>query len=122
MAARVFLHVGLPKTATTYLQTILWGNKDLLAQQGILLPGPERRFHYWCSRLVREEANFLERANERKRGAWDEVRADIEAWPGTALVSHEFFGAATAEQAATMVEQLSPAELHLVVTAREPLG
>ena len=30
MAARVFLHVGLPKTATTYLQTILWGNRELL--------------------------------------------------------------------------------------------
>ncbi len=47
MAATVFLHIGLPKTATTYLQTILWGNREVLEQQGIRLPGPERRFHYW---------------------------------------------------------------------------
>ena len=28
MAAKIFLHIGLPKTATTYLQTILWGNTE----------------------------------------------------------------------------------------------
>ena len=39
MAATVFLHIGLPKTATTYLQTILWGNGPVLAEQGMLLPG-----------------------------------------------------------------------------------
>ena len=31
MAARVFLHIGLPKTGTTYLQSVLWGSKAALA-------------------------------------------------------------------------------------------
>ena len=47
------------------------------------------------------------------------------SWPsGTAraLVSHEFFCSASAEQAKRMVDQLAPAEVHVVVTAREPLG
>ena len=39
MAERVYLHVGLPKTATTYLQTILWANRDALEGQGVRLPG-----------------------------------------------------------------------------------
>ena len=126
MAAKIFLHIGLPKTATTYLQTILWGNKETLVGQGIQMPGPERRFHYWCTRIVRDDEVFAERATERQLGAWDAVRADIADWPETAIISHEFFSAATAEQAARMVEQLAAAnpeaEVHLVLTAREPLG
>jgi hypothetical protein len=122
VADTVFVHIGLPKTATTYLQTILWGNREVLEQQGIRLPGPERRFHYWCTRVVREDVTFAERANERQRGAWDRVRADLDAWPGTGIISHEFFAAASADQAARMVAQLRGAEVHLVVTAREPLG
>ena len=39
MAERVYLHVGLPKTATTYLQTILWANREVLEEQGVRLPG-----------------------------------------------------------------------------------
>src|SRR5687767_8746869 len=36
---RCFVHVGLPKTGTTYLQSILWRSRDELARQGIsLLP------------------------------------------------------------------------------------
>lgn len=122
MAERIFLHIGLPKTATTYLQTILWSNRDVLAAQGISMPGPERRYHYWCSRLVREDVTFAERGTARQLAAWEVVRSDIEAWPGTAILSHEFFAAATREQAERMVAQLLPAELHLVLTAREPLG
>ena len=30
MVRRVFVHIGLPKTATSYLQTIIWSNRDRL--------------------------------------------------------------------------------------------
>jgi superfamily II DNA helicase RecQ len=42
VAKRVFIHLGLPKTATTYLQTIVWGSRDRLRADGVLLPGDER--------------------------------------------------------------------------------
>lgn len=124
MAERVYLHIGLPKTATTYLQTILWASRDQLGRDGVLLPGNERRDHLWASRVVREDPNLgsRKRRAEDERTSWDRLRADIERWPGTALISHEFFAAASAEQARTMVEQLAPARVELVVTAREPLG
>ena len=35
MATRVYLHVGLPKTGTTFIQTVLWENRPALAEQGI---------------------------------------------------------------------------------------
>jgi hypothetical protein len=121
MASKVFLHIGLPKTATTYLQTIQWGNREALAAQGVLMPGEARHDHLWSSRIVREDPQFRG-ASERKLGAWQRILDDITAWEGSAIVSHEFFAAASAEQAARVVADLAPAEVHLVVTGREPLG
>ncbi|RNL66200.1 hypothetical protein EFK50_00815 [Nocardioides marmoriginsengisoli] len=121
MAAKVFLHLGLPKTATTYLQTLMWADRDLMRSQGVLLPGRERRDHLWSSRIVREDPN-LAGYDERRRTAWDRLRAEIAAWDGNAVISHEFFAGASAEQAVAMIDALAPAEVHLVVTAREPVG
>ncbi|WP_051276533.1 hypothetical protein [Marmoricola sp. URHB0036] len=121
MASKVFLHIGLPKTATTYLQTILWGNREALADQGLLLPGEERHDHLWATRIVREDPQFR-KANEHRQGAWQRILDDIAAWDGRAVVSHEFFAAASQAQAARVIADLAPAEVHLVVTAREPLG
>jgi hypothetical protein len=122
MAERVYLHVGLPKTATTYLQTILWSNRDVLEEQGVRLPGYSRRAHLWASRVIRGHPAATREASPHQHGAWDRLRADIAHWHGTALISHEFFAAASAEQSARMVSELAPAEVHLVLTGREPLG
>lgn len=121
MADEVFIHLGLPKTGTTYLQTILWGARDRLRAEGLLLPGEERRDHLWASREVRGDTH-LDRLPARAATAWTRLRQEIAAWPGRALISHEFFASASAEQASRMVAALAPARVHLVATAREPLG
>lgn len=121
MVDRVFVHVGLPKTATSYLQTILWSNRELLASRGLVVPGAERRDHLWASRTVRQDP-AQGRAPERHRTAWRRILEELGSTPGTGLVSHEFFAAASAEQAREMVEALPTDDVHLVVTAREPLG
>jgi hypothetical protein len=121
VARRVYLHLGLPKTATTYLQTILWASRDRLRADGLLLPGEERRDHLWASRVVREDPN-LAKQPERHRTSWARLREELASWEGDGLVSHEFFAAATARQAARAIAELAPAEVHVVATAREPLG
>ena len=121
MAHTVFFHVGLPKTGTTYLQTLMWNNRDELRQQGVLLPGHSARQHLWASGVVREDPN-IDRRGPRARHAWDELVQEINAWDGTAVVSHEFFAAASAEQAARAAGALGDAEVHVVVTARELLS
>ncbi|MGN0062883.1 MAG: hypothetical protein ACI379_01470 [Nocardioides sp.] len=120
MVERTFVHIGLPKTATTYLQTIFWANRELLGERGLVIPGVERRDHLWASREVREDRHHAQ-APAHQRGAWQRVLDGLHASPGTGLVSHEFFAAASAEQARAMVAQL-PGEVEVVVTAREPLG
>jgi hypothetical protein len=121
MAAKVFLHLGLPKTGTTYLQTVMWADREQMRAQGVLLPGRERRDHLWTTRIIREDPN-LPTYEQRVHESWGVLKQEIAAWPGTALISHEFFAGAAPEQAARMVAELAPAEVHLVVTAREPVG
>ncbi|HEX2894277.1 MAG TPA: hypothetical protein VHO29_09785 [Marmoricola sp.] len=121
MAAKVFLHLGLPKTGTTYLQTVMWADRERMRAQGVLLPGRERRDHLWTTRIIREDPN-LPTYERRVHESWDVLKREIADWPGTALISHEFFAGAAPEQAARMVAELAPAEVHLVVTAREPVG
>jgi hypothetical protein len=121
VARRVFLHIGLPKTGTSYLQTILWSHRDELRAAGLLVPGRERRDHLWASLVVRELPE-AESRDPRAPQSWDVVKTETAAYDGDVVISHEFFCSASQEQAQRMIEELSPAEVHLVVTARDPLG
>jgi hypothetical protein len=120
VADKVFLHVGLPKTGTTYLQSVLWANADALRAQDILLPGRSAREQMWATLQVRQHPGKHLR-NPEALTAWERLRAEAETWPGTVVISHEFFGAATAEQAANAIAAFGDAEVHLVVTARDLL-
>ena len=121
MARTVFFHVGLPKTGTTYLQTLLWNNAEELRRQGVLMPGSSVREHLWASGAVREDPR-LDRRGPEAAGAWERIAEEIVAWPGTAVVSHEFFAAASADQAARAMQRLGDAEVHVVVTARDTVS
>src|SRR3954451_22193909 len=121
MAVRVFFHIGVPKSGTTFLQTTLWRHAAQLRQEGVLLPGEGHRDHRWASLMVREDPKLANRAPEA-REAWDRILSDVHTWAGTAVISHEFFATASKRQADRAVAALAPAEVHLVVTARDPLG
>lgn len=120
MADKVFLHVGLPKTGTTYLQSILWANKGRLRDQGILLPGRSSRHQMWGTLTVRDHPG-LENRQEEVAEAWPAIVEQANEWAGTALISHEFFGGATLEQAGAAIAQFGDAEVHVLVTARDVL-
>lgn len=121
MARKVFFHVGLPKTGTTYLQTLMWNNREELKRQGVLLPGESSRQHLWASGVVREDPH-LDRRSPAAKDAWGLLVREMNAWDGTAVVSHEFFASASAEQATRAASGLDAAEVHVVVTARDTLS
>lgn len=117
MATHVYFHVGAPKTGTTFLQGVMRNNRQALRAQGVLYPGTTARDHLHASQALREVTKYPERP--RRVEAWDRVVAELAAWPGVGIISHEFFGMATEEQARAAIEQLAPAEVHLVLTARD---
>lgn len=118
MAERVFLHIGAPKTGTTYAQEAMWHNRDRLREQGVLYPGRVRMDHYFATLTVRE-LSFGDHRPLRARTAWARLIEEAGSWDGTAIISHEFFGAASTDQAQRAIEALAPAEVHLIVTARD---
>jgi hypothetical protein len=120
MASRVYFHIGLPKTGTSYLQTILWANREKLRQSGVLLPGVERRDHLWASCVVRNDPH-IELRPPLARSSWDRLVTEVLDWPGDAIISHEFFCSASRAQALAAIEDLAPAEVHVVITARDTL-
>lgn len=121
MAGRVFAHIGLPKTGTSYLQAIAWPGRARLRDAGLLLPGARKSDHLFASMIVRDDPGVGRRGAGASE-AWDRILADVAAFEGDALISHEFFCAASAEQAQRMVAQLAPAEVHVIITTRDPLG
>jgi hypothetical protein len=121
MARRVFFHIGLPKTGTTYLQTLMWNNHDELKRQGVLLPGQSGREHLWASGAVRDDPHLARRSPDAP-AAWERLTEEINAWSDTAVVSHEFFAAASADQVKRALSVLGDAEVDVVVTARDTLS
>jgi hypothetical protein len=116
---RLFLHVGSPKTGTTFLQNVLWSHRQLAEEQGLLLPLDSFADHYLASLDVRGLSARAEHP-ERAVGIWDRVARQARAWAGTTLVSHELFAAATAAQASRALATLgADLEVHVVLTARD---
>lgn len=118
MAKRIFLHVATTKTGTTFLQRVLWSHRAQLLDQQVLLPGSGVPDHFRASIDVREEPQRLPDP-AAAAGAWRRLVGEMAVWEGDALVSHELFAPATADQAGRAIDMLGQAEVHIIVTARD---
>lgn len=118
MARRVYLHIGAPKTGTTYLQTLLDRNRGVLEEVGVrYADGLHRNDRVWATEVLREMP--MRNRPSHAAGAWDRILEQVGAWPDTAVFSHEFLGACSREQAQRVFRDLAPAEVHVVFTARD---
>jgi hypothetical protein len=114
---RVFLHIGLPKTGTTYLQKALWRNKSVLGEAGLLLPGRHQRRHLLASLDILGDPSLANRPGDVS-SPWADLVAESLEWPGDVLITHEFFGSASSQQVGRAVDSFPDAQVHAVVTAR----
>lgn len=119
MSRRVILHVGTPKTGTSFVQDILFHHQEALRERGILYPADREDAHFLAALdLMDLPWGGLER---EATGAWDALAARVREWPGTAIVSHEIFGTASRVQVARALESLGgpDTEVHVVLSARD---
>jgi hypothetical protein len=116
---RVFLHLGLQKTGTSYLQGVLQENVTALAAQGLDLLPAHRREAFELMLVVRERFN-PERDPARAADALDRFSAELAAAPGDrALVSQESLAAARPRQVRRLLDACGEREVHVVLTVRD---
>lgn len=118
MPRRVFLHIGTPKSGTTYLQERWRLSRDVLAEQGLTYPQLRRatdHFEGALDLIERPWAGELTKA----RGQWQALAALANKAPQDALISHEILAAARPEQVARAMDSFGEAEVHVILTVRD---
>jgi hypothetical protein len=118
VASRLYLHIGLTKTGTSYLQSVLRDNREVLKQQGLLLPG-RWRDRIYVGLELRDLVERRRRDPDRVHGTWGRLLEEMRTWPGDAIISNELFETTRSEQVGRIVKDVSPRELHVVVTVRD---
>lgn len=119
MTTRLYLHVGAPKSGTTYLQGVLEANRARLADAGVLVVGDRHLDRIHAAMVVREDPR-LENLPERARTSWSRLVAQVKGWRGeSAVLSYELFAGASREQVRAALDDLDGIEVHVVVTARD---
>jgi hypothetical protein len=119
VANKVFLHVGLPKSGTSYLQAVFADNKARLRKRArVLYPGQTWTDQVLAARDVLS-ANPHGGRDPEVLGAWQRLVDEVTAWDGDSLVSMEWLGSAETAQAQRMVETLAPAQVEIIVTVRD---
>ncbi len=116
---RVLVHIGEPKTGTTFLQQVMWSNRAELAAQGVVLPGHHPQDHFRASQDLRGIEKRADDPAGSWTGEWEILAHQARQAPRAAVISHELFSAVDEEQAARAVRSLGPAEVHVVATVRD---
>ncbi|MDF1604603.1 hypothetical protein [Nocardioides sp. YIM 152315] len=121
MTRRVYLHVGAPKTGTTYLQDRLSLNSRSLAAHDIHFPGGPTvspalfNFRAALDLLGQDWGGPAGHAE----GGWSAMVRKVRRRSGTVVISHEVLAPATSDQVARAMRDLAGSEIHVVYTVRD---
>ncbi len=124
MSRRVYLHIGAPKTGTTYLQDRLAINARSLAEHQVHVPTRSPLvspglFHF------RAALDLLDQdwggAPGHAEGSWDALVRRVRRRSGTVVISHEILAPAPTEKVEEAKRALGSGdtELHVVYSARD---
>ena len=117
---RVIVHIGEPKTGTTFLQQVMWRNRGELAAAGVLLPGHHPQDHFRAQNDLRDVVKLPTDPAGSWAAEWDVLAMQArQAELPVAVISHELFCAADPAQADRAVRSLAPAQVHVVLTVRD---
>lgn len=120
---RIILHVGLPKSGTTYLQSGLREHRKELARRGVRVFKDSREVMFRAALDVRGNHRRWGRERSEVAGMWERVCRKAGQHDGSTVLSHEILAAADEEQAAAARAVLARAapdhEVHLVLTVRD---
>lgn len=119
MPGKVFLHLGLPKTGTSFLQKVLQHNEAPLREHGVIFPNGKGMLMFRAMLEVTERAPNWGRSVESVQGTWQTIVEAARAHEGNTVVSNELFCLATPAQVERMLGDLAGLEVHVVLTVRD---
>lgn len=115
MSERVVLHIGAPKSGTTYLQTVLFANRSALAEAGVLVPGTKHVGEYTRVALAMRTEQLGSGPAAR---TYREFVRDVEKWAGTSVLSQEWFCLTPDELIGRAVDDFGGERVEVVYSAR----
>jgi hypothetical protein len=116
---KVVLHIGEPKTGTTFLQQVLWRNRAELSAQGVVLAGHHPQDHYRATQDLHGAPMNPSDPAGSWTGEWDILAGQAKLAPRVAVISHELFSAADEQAVKRAVTSLQPSEVHVALTVRD---
>ena len=108
----VMLHIGAFKTGTTYLQTVLWENRDALREEGVFWPGGTRQDQMAAGRS-------LLGSQSRDPVNWMKIARQMSQWQGPSLFSMEGMSLLDDEAIHLAVESLAGRRVRIILTLRD---
>lgn len=121
MSRVVHLHIGAPKTGTTYVQDRLQLNKRALAEHGVDVTSPRLvesslfQFRAALDLLGQDWGGHTGHAD----GAWDKLVKLVHRHQGNSVISHEILAPAKPEIVARVMRDLRGCDVHVVYSARD---
>ncbi|WP_340537546.1 hypothetical protein [Nocardioides sp. GXZ039] len=115
---RLYLHIGLPKSGSTFLQSVLGSNRATLREHGFSYPyvRQEGMFHAALEMAGNPDQWGVDR--DEIEGTFDRLVRRGKRLGGDVVISHEIFSAANGKQAKAILDRLGDFEVHLVITVR----
>ncbi len=116
---QVVLHIGTPKTGTSYLQDVLFHNRKFLAEHRIFYPAERYDSQFFAALdLMQLQWGGLE---AEAVGTWSQLAESVRAIEdGTVIISHEILAKASQQQVKEAIASLgNDSEIHLVISVRD---
>jgi hypothetical protein len=114
-----FVHIGLQKTGTSYLQSIMWQSRDALRQQGLVMVPGSKAETFTLMLALRGRL----REGVDPQSAYDAPARLRDLVAGESaprlLLTEESIAPATVEQVRVLAENLPGVEVHVVLTVRD---
>ncbi len=119
-SARAVLHVGLPKTGTSFVQGTMRANRDLLADHHVHLPAADGERLFAAVLHLTDRSGTWGRSPKVGARAWAEVVSETRARQGVTVISSETLCLATPEQIDRILTDLDGVDVDVVVSVRDP--
>lgn len=113
MSRAVYLHVGAPRTGSSYLHRRLAANRESLVAHGVQVPAPDGQAaaaHDLVGRRL---------GSTDVSGRWDQLVRATARVDGTAVISHDILAGARSEEAMRALGSFRNADLHVVFVVRD---